>query len=324
MFRLSRLVACLLFFTLLSACGNSTVPVPTLNEAATASSANTDLTATSADLARATTTPEQAATTPAPPSATNSALSGTTKSLTVFAAASLSEAFTEIGKQFDAANGTQTRFNFAGSQQLAQQIVQGAPVDVFASANRAQMEAVIEAGEVISGTQQTFVRNRLVVIYPRANPAGLTQLEDLARPGVKLVLAAKEVPVGQYALDFLRNASQQPQFNPDYSETVLANVVSYEENVRAVLSKVVLGEADAGIIYTSDVSHTVADEVGRIDIPDELNTIAAYPIAPSTAAGDGELAQKFIAYVLSPAGQSILSQYGFMSIAGAKLPTPTP
>lgn len=233
--------------------------------------------------------------------------------LTVFAAASLTEAFGEIGRNFDAANNATTTFNFAGSQQLAQQIGQGAPVDVFASANRAQMDAVVESGEVISGTQQTFARNRPVVIYPRENPAGLEQLADLARPGVKLVLAAREAPVGQYSLDFLGKASELPAYTAAYSETVQANVVSYEENVRAVLSKVTLGEADAGIVYTSDISRDAADKVGRIDIPDELNTVAAYPIAPIKDSANAALAEKFVKYVLSAEGQEILVNYGFIA-----------
>ena len=233
--------------------------------------------------------------------------------LTVFAAASLTEAFTEIGQRFDAANGSRTTFNFAGSQQLAQQIVQGAPADVFASANSSQMQVVIEAGDVIGGTQRTFARKRLVVIYPQDNPAGLESLQDLANDGVKLVLAANEVPVGQYSLDFLAKASEQPEYIVAYSETVLANVVSYEESVRAVLSKVALGEADAGIVYTSDITHDVAAEVGRIDIPDDLNTVASYPIAPIAERPNSELAQRFIDYVLSPEGQQILMKYGFLA-----------
>jgi molybdate transport system substrate-binding protein len=248
--------------------------------------------------------------------APNGAAAGQTE-LLVFAAASLTDAFGEIGKNFEAANpGVNVTFNFAGSQQLVQQITQGAPADVFASANRAQMEHVIQAGDVISGTEQVFARNRLVVIYPAANPAGLTALEDLARPGVKLVLAAKEVPIGGYSLDFLRKASELPQFTSAYSDTVLANVVSYEENVRAVLSKVALGEADAGIVYSSDVTRDAADKIGRIDIPDALNTLATYPIAPVSQAPNPALAQSFVDYVLTAEAQQALVKYGFITASG--------
>jgi|GEM_PF-315533 len=243
--------------------------------------------------------------------------------LTVFAAASLTEAFIELGKRFDAVHNSTTTFNFAGSQQLAQQLALGAPADVFASANAAQMDKIIRSGQVVSGTQQTFVRNRLVVIYPQDNPAQLTELKDLANPGVKLVLAAKEVPVGQYSLDVLRKASELPEFTATFSETVLANVVSYEENVRAVLSKVMLGEADAGIVYSSNISGEAAGKVIRIDIPDGLNTIAAYPIAPIKDAPNVALAQMFVDYVLSAEAQEVLSNYGFIPVtdtAGATLP----
>ena len=150
--------------------------------------------------------------------------------------------------------GVTAVFNFAGSQQLAQQINEGAPADVFASANKKQMDVVIEAGGIVSGTQQTFAKNRLVVIFPKDNPAGLAELKDLANPDSKLVLAAKEVPVGQYSLDFLDKAVADTAFGATFKDDVLKNVVSYEDNVKAVLTKVALGEADAGIVYLSDIS----------------------------------------------------------------------
>jgi molybdate transport system substrate-binding protein len=233
--------------------------------------------------------------------------------LVVFAAASLTEAFDELGANFERANpGLSILFNFGGSQQLAQQLGQGAPADLFASANARQMEAAIEVGRVMSGTERIFVRNRLVVVYPSDNPAALTTLADLARPGIRLILAAQEVPVGAYSLDFLERASADPDFGPAYSAAVLSNVVSYEQNVRAVLSKVLLGEADAGIVYTSDITRDAGEQVGRIDIPDALNTVAAYPIAPVVDAAQAELAQAFIDYVLSSEGQATLQAYGFL------------
>ena len=230
----------------------------------------------------------------------------------VFAAASLTDAFNEVGKTFEAANpGAKIAFNYAGSQQLAQQIGQGAPADVFASANAAQMEAAIKTGRVVSGTAQTFARNRLVVITPKTGPNPITQLKDLAKPALKVVLADKAVPVGGYALDFLRKASATPDFGAAYSQTVLANVVSYEQDVKAVLSKVALGEADAGIVYATDVLGDSASKVNRIDIPDALNTVAVYPIAALNDSKNAALAQKFVAFVLAPEGQQILAKYGF-------------
>ena len=147
--------------------------------------------------------------------------------LDVFAAASLTAAFNEIGKAFEAKNpGTTVTFNFAGSQQLAQQINSAAPADVFASANQTQMDAVVKGGRIDQGASKPFANNRLVVIFPKPNPAGIQTLEDLAKPGVKLVLADKAVPVGQYALNFLDNAAKDTTFGAGYKDAVMKNVVS--------------------------------------------------------------------------------------------------
>ena len=243
--------------------------------------------------------------------------------LTVFAAASLTESFTEIGQIFETAHpGVHVTFNFAGSQQLAQQLGQGAPADVFASANNTQMGVAIEAGRVISGAQQTFVRNRLTVIYPVDNPAGLSQLGDLANPDLHLILAAAEVPVGRYSLEFLDKAAQAPDFGPTFKDQVLNNVVSYEPNVKVVLTKIALGEGDTGIVYSSDVTPDVADQVGQIEIPDALNTIAAYPIAVVSDSRFPTQAEAFTEYILSPEAQEVLARYGFISTVGNIAATP--
>ncbi len=235
--------------------------------------------------------------------------------LNVFAAASLTEAFGEIGKIFEAGHpGVTIVFNFAGSQQLAQQINEGAPADIFASASTKQMSVVINAGEVVDGTQQIFVENRLAVVFPNDNPAGLKELKDLGKAGLKIVLAAKEVPVGQYALDFLDNASIDPAFGVNFKEEVLNNVVSYEDNVKAVLAKVALGEVDAGIIYTSDISGADGEKVGRLDIPDTLNVIASYPIAAVRESKNAVLSQAFLDLVLSAEGQAVLAKYNFIPV----------
>lgn len=235
--------------------------------------------------------------------------------VTVFAAASLNESFTRIGRDFEAANpGTTVILNVAGSQQLAQQLGQGAPVDVFASANPRQMEVAIEAGRIAAGTSQVFANNRLVVVLPADNPGGIETLADLARPGLKLVLAAEDVPVGAYARAYLDRAATSGDFAGDYRAAFLANVVSYEQTVKSVLTKVVLGEADAGIVYTSDVTPDVADVVQQIAIPDDLNTIATYPIAPVSDSPQPARAAAFISYVLSPAGQRTLADFGFIPV----------
>ncbi len=245
------------------------------------------------------------------PVPTTSAPSG---DLIVLAAASLTESFTALGQEFELTHpGTKITFNFAGSQQLAQQINQGAPADVFASANTTQMKVALESGRIVSGTQQTFANNRLVVVFPVDNPGQIKELKDLTKPGLRLVLAAKEVPVGQYALVFLDKAELDPAFGAGFKADVLKNVVSYEQTVKAVLSKVVLGEADAGVVYSTDAATDKSGKTTRLEIPDSLNTIAVYPIATLNDSTQPELAKAFVDYTLAPEGQGILAKYGFLS-----------
>lgn len=238
--------------------------------------------------------------------------------ITVFAAASLTESFTELGNTFEAAHpGTTITFNFAGSQQLAQQLGQGAPADVFASANTKQMEVAIAGGRVISGTQQVFAYNRLVAIVSNESPVAVTRLNDLAAPDLKLILAAQEVPVGGYSLDFLDKAAAEATLGAAYKDALLSNVVSYEQTVKAVLTKVVLGEGDAGIVYSSDITRDAAAHITTIDIPNSLNTIATYPIAAVSDSANPAAAQAFVDYVRSPTGQAILKQHGFLPLEAA-------
>jgi molybdate transport system substrate-binding protein len=235
--------------------------------------------------------------------------------ISVFAAASLTDAFKELGAQFKAETGIGVSFNFAASQQLRGQLEQGAEADVFACANEKEMSAAIASGLVIKGTEQVFVRNRLVVIHPQANPGGVSALADLARPGLKLVIVDKAVPVGQYSLDLLAKMSQDPAFGADFAERALQNVVSYEQNVKAVVSKVQLGEADAGVVYLTDVTRDAAEKVAALAVPDAFNQIATYPIAALAGAKHRDSAAAFVAYVLSEAGQEVLKKHGFI---GAK------
>ncbi len=261
---------------------------------------------------------------PGTPPATPTALTATVPSsptpgstrpieLTVFAAASLTESFSEIGKDFEKANpGTKVTFSFAGSQDLAAQIAEGAPADVFASANATQMNVVVKSGRVAPDAPRTFARNRLVVIIPASNPAKIASLVDLARPGLKLILENKSVPAGQYSLDFLDKASKDPTYGSSYRENVLKNVVSYEQDVKAVVTKISLGEGDAGIVYSTDVTPAVSEKLGQIAIPDQLNSVAAYPIAVVRDSKHRELAQKFVDAVLGPEGQAVLTRWGFI------------
>ncbi len=236
---------------------------------------------------------------------------GPANSITVFAAASLTEAFTVLGKVFEERNpAAHVMFNFAGTQQLALAIEQGAPADVFASADQRWMRDLQQRG-LILGTPREFVRNRLVVVIPRSNPGKLLGLQDLARPGVKFVIAADAVPAGHYLREALAKLNRAPGLGRDYDQRVLRNVVSEEDNVRAVLTKVQLGEADAGAVYRSDVTSMVADKVIIIDIPDPYNVIASYPIA-LVKGGNSTGGQQFVALVTSVLGQQLLRGYNFI------------
>jgi molybdate transport system substrate-binding protein len=235
------------------------------------------------------------------------------QTLTVFAAASLTDAFEEIATDFEAENpGVDVLFNFAGSSDLAAQLAEGAPADVFASANNTQMNAARDA-ERIAGRPHTFVKNRLVLIVPADNPDGITTLRDLSNEGIQLVIAAPDVPVRTYTDTLLERLAADPAYGETYRTAVLANVVSEEQNVRQVSAKVALGEADGGIVYVSDVTPDISEQVIAIPIPDYLNTIATYPIAITNDTANPELAQAFVDYVLSDAGQDTLVNWNFIS-----------
>lgn len=234
-----------------------------------------------------------------------------TATLTVFAAASLTDALGEIGRGFESTRpGVKVSVSFAGSQQLAQQIAQGAPADVFASANTAQMDAAVQSGRIAPGAPKAFAGNRLVAIA--AAGSGITRLTDLARPGVKIALADRAVPAGAYALEVLRKASALPEYGATYGQTVLANVVSYEHDVKAVVGKVRMGEVDAGIVYATDLSDRETLRVAAIPIPDALNTPVVYPIAALTESPQPSLAAAFVDYALGADAQAILARAGFL------------
>lgn len=237
--------------------------------------------------------------------------------LTVYAAASLTEAFGELGRNLEESHpGLTVQFNFAGSQQLALQIEQGAPADVFASADQRWMSYAAEK-ELVDGRATVFARNRLVAIVPRTNPARIGRLQDLARRGTKIVVAAEAVPAGKYSRETLQNLAGAPGFPPEYARRVLANVVSQEENVKAVVAKVQLGEADAGLVYRSDVTPAVARFVRVFEIADPYNVIATYPIAVLKAARNPEAARQFVQLVSSDAGQRLLQRHGLLPAATA-------
>ncbi|MGA2439803.1 MAG: molybdate ABC transporter substrate-binding protein [Tepidisphaeraceae bacterium] len=245
---------------------------------------------------------EQPAAVSAPPATVN-----------VLAAASLTESFTEIGKRFEAENpGVRIEFNFAGSQALRAQLENGAPADVFASANAKEMNTAWTEFLVKPGTIRDFACNRLVVIVPKGNPGKIATLNDLGNRGVKIDVADASVPAGQYTLQMLDRMSGNRAYGPEFKKDFLANVVSQEENVKSVVSKIRLGEADAGVVYVTDVSADAAKDVQTLSVPDSLNPIASYSIAVVAKAPQARLAEKFEDFVLSDEGQGILHDFNFI------------
>ncbi len=231
--------------------------------------------------------------------------------LTVFAAASLTESLTAIGNGFEALHpGVTIRFNLAGSQVLVTQLEQGARADVLATADSRWMQLAADR-KLLAGEPIVFARNRLVVVMPRSNPGRIDRLQDLARPGLKLILAGAQVPAGSYSREALGRLASAPGFPRDFARLALQNLVSEEENVKAVVAKVQLGEADAGIVYASDVTAALRSRLAVLEIPEAANPIAEYPIAP-VAGGDLALATEFITYVESAAGLQALAAAGFL------------
>ncbi|HYL08936.1 MAG TPA: molybdate ABC transporter substrate-binding protein [Candidatus Udaeobacter sp.] len=217
---------------------------------------------------------------------------GVAPKLTIFAAASLQPPFDKVARQ----TGVDATFNYAGTQTLTAQLTQGAQADVFASADTAHMKTVQDAG-LLDGTSQIFAHNRLEIAVAKGNPKHIQSLADLARSGLVVVLADPSVPAGKYAEQALAKAG------------VKVSPASLELQVTAVLNKVALGEADAGIVYVSDV--VTSGKVDGVPIPDNQNVIADYPVAVLAGAQDKPAARAFIGFLLTPKGQTILEQAGF-------------
>jgi molybdate transport system substrate-binding protein len=230
--------------------------------------------------------------------------------LNVFAAASLTAAFGEIKTQYEAANpNVKITSNFAGSNTLATQISQGAPADVFASADTKNMQKV----NTLVNTPQTFAKNKVVVIIPANNPGNIKTLHDLANKGVKIAVAGPSVPVGNYTLEVLSKMGQSSEYGPAYESAVKANFVTQETSVSGVVQKVELGEVDAGYVYVSD-AYSAGSKVSSINIPDQYNVLADYPIATVKDSKNLSTAESYVQYVLSPDGQTILAKYHFIPV----------
>lgn len=218
------------------------------------------------------------------------------RSLTVYAAASLQPPFDAVGRALQTKQAIYTTFNYAGTQTLTAQLTQGAQADVFASADTAHMKTVQDAG-LLDGAPQVFAHNRLEIAVAKGNPKHIQSLADLARSNLVIVLADPSVPAGKYAQQALAQAG------------VTVKPASLELQVTAVLNKVALGEADAGIVYVSDVASS--GKVDGIAIPDTQNVVADYPVAVLSGAHDKAAAKLFVEYLLSDSGQAILKQAGF-------------
>ncbi len=231
----------------------------------------------------------------APESTTKAGVSG---DVTVFAAASLTESFTEIGKAFEAANpDAKVTFNFAGSSALAKQINEGAPADVFASAAPKNMDQVADAGGT-AGEPTTFVSNTLMIAVPKGNPAGIEGLADFADDSKKIALCAEQVPCGAAAKKVFEAAGITPK--PD----------TLEQDVKAVLTKVQLGEVDAALVYKTDVQ-AAGDKVEGIEFPEAAKAVNEYPIVVLNSAPNAEGAKAFVDFVLSDKGSAVLTKAGF-------------
>lgn len=218
-------------------------------------------------------------------------------SITVLAAASLQEAFTTIGSQFEKANpGTKVTFSFGPSSGLATSINQGAPADVFASASPTNMDQVVSAGR--AADPKTFVSNQMEIAVPPKNPADVHGLDDLAKSSVKVALCQPQVPCGAVAAKVFTNAR------------IKVTPVTQEVDVKSVLTKVILGEVDAGVVYVTDV-RAAGSQVKGIEIPADVNASTDYPIATVSGSKNAGTAAAFMAYVLSPQGQTVLTSDGF-------------
>lgn len=216
----------------------------------------------------------------------------------VFAAASLQDAFRQIAHEFESGHpGAQVRLEFGGSSTLVTQLTQGAPGDVFASADEANMRKAVAAG-LVSGQPRDFAGNRLQIVVPAGNPGGIHQLADLARPGVVVVLCAPQVPCGAYAGEALMRAG------------VRVTPSSQEQDVKGVVTKVALREADAGIVYTTDVL-AARPKVEGVDIPDAQNVRARYPVAVLNGGHNPAGGRTFAAYLDSAPARAVLTRYGF-------------
>jgi len=235
--------------------------------------------------------------------------------LTVFAAASLTGAMTDIAKAYEALHpDTKIVLNFDGSQALRTQIEQGAHADLFLSANTKHMTALQEEGLIVNDSVKTFAKNKLALIVPRENRANITGLPDLAQPNIRLVMGTKDVPFGDYTRQALGKMANDSAYGPAYSDAVMNNVVSEDPAVTALIAHIRVGEADAGIAYASDVNEGDRALITTFPIPDKYNVIASYPLGIVQDSTVQDRAAAFVQFIKSPEGNAILTRYGFSPV----------
>lgn len=230
--------------------------------------------------------------------------------LTIYAAASLTDALAKAKAAYEAANpGTTLTISTDASSALETKIEQGAPADVFLSADTANPQKLVDQG-LANGAPVTFAGSKLTVVVPTSNPASIQTPADLARPGVKVIAAGDAVPITKYANQLVANLAKESGYPTDFAAKYAANIVSKEDNVKALIAKVELGEGDAGIVYVTDAK--ASDKVGTIDVPDAANVPATYEGVVVRASPNAAAAEAFLAWLAGPGGQAILSGFGFL------------
>lgn len=232
------------------------------------------------------------------------------KELTVFAASNLTEVFTEIKEVFEEMTGSKVTVSFAGSQTLRTQIEQGAPVDVFASADLRHIESLYQQGLVEKDYILSY--NKLVLILPKKNPAGINKITDLSDRDLRFIIGVDDVPIGIYTNQLLDKGNQL--YGSDFKDKVRSNIVSLEGNTKQIVGKIVLGEGDAGFVYVTDIIPNVQDKTIEIEIPKEMNILATNTMAMVKESRNAKLAQQWIDFVLSDKGQDIIAKHKYIKV----------
>ena len=236
--------------------------------------------------------------------------------LIIFCGAGFTGAMSEIAELYENSSNSQVRFNFDGLPALRVQIEEGAYADLLISPDQRYMDPLVDAGFIGEDTVEAFASNKVAVVLPVDNPANITTIRDLATPGTKIVMGIEELPIGDYALQVLDLMAKDPEYGPAFKEAVLANVVSLETRVTGIVSKVAMGEADAGFAFMSDVTPQMRGKIRKISIPEGYNIRGNCSAAVLSQSDNSEAAEAFIDLLISNDAQAILDEYGFISLEG--------